>query len=53
MAVREQLIREITDEMGRAADLSSLMRITAEALNRRLGGSRVYVRLTSDGQNGS
>lgn len=46
-AMREQLLREISDEIGRASDMSSLMRITAEALNRRLGGSRVYVRLTS------
>jgi GAF domain-containing protein len=50
MAVREQLIREITDEMGRAGDLSSLMRITAEALNQRLGGDRIYVRLTANDQ---
>lgn len=50
MALREQLIREITDEMGRAGDLASLMRITAEALNNRLGGSRIYVRLTAEDQ---
>ncbi|MGC9395251.1 MAG: GAF domain-containing protein [Anaerolineae bacterium] len=42
-AAREGVIREISDEMQRAADLSALMRVTTEALNRTLGGSRVYV----------
>lgn len=47
-AVRERVLREITDEMGRASDLSSLMHITMASLNRSLGGSHLYVRLVSD-----
>jgi uncharacterized protein (DUF1684 family) len=47
-AVRERVLREITDEMGRASDLSSLMKITTASLNRSLGGSHLYVRLVSD-----
>ncbi|MBN1249663.1 MAG: GAF domain-containing protein [Anaerolineae bacterium] len=47
-ATRERVLREISDEMGRASDLSSLMRITVDALNRSLGGSRLYVRLVSE-----
>lgn len=43
-AAREGVIREISDQMQRATDMPALMRITAEALNRTLGGSRVYVR---------
>ena len=42
-AAREGVIRDISDQMQRAADLSALMRVTTEALNRTLGGSRVYV----------
>lgn len=42
---RERAIREISDRMQRAADLETLMRITAEELNRTLGGSRTYVRM--------
>ncbi|HQE91218.1 MAG TPA: GAF domain-containing protein [Anaerolineae bacterium] len=44
-AAREGAIREISDQMQRATDMTALMRITAEALNRTLGGSRVYVHL--------
>ncbi len=43
-AAREGVIREISDQMQRATDLSALMRVTTEALNKALGGSRVYVR---------
>jgi signal transduction protein with GAF and PtsI domain len=43
-AAREGMIREISDQMQRATDLSALMRVTTEALNKALGGSRVYVR---------
>jgi GAF domain-containing protein/HAMP domain-containing protein len=43
-AAREGVIREISDQMQRAADMSALMRVTTEALNKALGGSRVYVR---------
>jgi len=46
-AVRELVLREITDEMGRASDMQSLLRITAESLNRSLGGSQFYVKLAS------
>lgn len=44
-AAREGAIREIADEMQRATDIDSLLRITAEALNRTLHSSRVYVRM--------
>ncbi len=42
-AERERLIREVSDQMQRAVDLESLMRITAEGLRRALKGSRAYV----------
>ncbi|HOU12598.1 MAG TPA: cache domain-containing protein [Anaerolineae bacterium] len=45
---REGAIRAISDQIQRAPDITSLMRITAEALNQALGGSRVYVRLGAD-----
>ena len=44
-AAREHAIRDITDKMERAADLQSLLRITAEELNKTLGGSRVATRI--------
>lgn len=44
-AARERLVGEISDQMQRATDTEALMRITAEELNRVLGGSRTYVRL--------
>ncbi len=47
-AEREHIIREITDQMQRATDVETLMRITAEELNRALGGSRTYVHLGSE-----
>jgi len=43
-AAREGVIREISDQMQRATDISALVRVTTEALNKTLGGSRVYVR---------
>ena len=44
-ARREQLIREIADQMQQAVDLESLMRITADELSDAVGASRVYVRM--------
>lgn len=44
-AARERAIREITDQMERATDIESLLRITAEELNKTLGGSRVAARI--------
>ena len=44
-AARERLVGEISDQMQRATDMGALLRITAEELNRVLGGSRAYVRL--------
>lgn len=44
-AAREQLVGEISDRMQRAADMEALMRITAEELNRALGGSHTFVRM--------
>ncbi|MBN2389485.1 MAG: GAF domain-containing protein [Anaerolineae bacterium] len=49
-AAREGVIREISDQMQRATDLAALMRVTTEALNRTLGGSRVYVRWGAQAQ---
>ncbi len=45
IAARERVVGEISDQMQRATDMGSLLRITAEELNRVLGGSRAYVRL--------
>jgi GAF domain-containing protein len=42
---RERTIRDISDQMQRAMDMETLMRVTAEELNQALGGSRAYVRL--------
>lgn len=42
---RESLIREITDQIQGATDLESLLRITAEELNKVLGASYTYVRM--------
>jgi hypothetical protein len=47
-AVRERAIREISDMMQRATDMEALLCITAEELNRVLGGTRAYVRLDTD-----
>lgn len=44
-AAREQLVGEVADQMQRATDMGALMRITAEGLNRVLGGSRAFVRM--------
>ncbi len=43
-AAREGTIREISDQMQRASDLQSLMRIAAEELNRVFGSARTHVR---------
>jgi GAF domain-containing protein/HAMP domain-containing protein len=45
---RERAIREIADRMQRASDMETLMYVTTEELNRRLGGSRAYVRLGTE-----
>jgi DNA-binding LacI/PurR family transcriptional regulator/GAF domain-containing protein len=42
---QERVIREVSDRVQRAVEIKSLMRITAEELNRVLRGSRVYVHL--------
>lgn len=47
-AEREQLLREISDQMQQARDMKSLMQVTAEALTEMLEGSRAYVRLGID-----
>jgi GAF domain-containing protein len=47
-AARERLLREISDQMQRAADMEALMRIAAEELNQALGSSRAYVRLGAE-----
>ena len=44
-AARERLVGEITDQMQRATDIEDLLRITADGLNRALGGSRAFVRM--------
>jgi GAF domain-containing protein len=49
-ADRERTVREVADQMQRAADMEALMRIAAEELNRALGGSRAYVRLSTEAQ---
>jgi GAF domain-containing protein len=48
LAARERVIREIADQMQQATDLETLVRITAEELNRVLGGSRAYVRMATE-----
>jgi GAF domain-containing protein len=45
---RERFIREITDQIQRAPDMPSLMRITAEELNKTLASSRVYLWLGTE-----
>jgi PAS domain S-box-containing protein len=47
-ADRERVIREISDQMQRATDMDALMQITAEELNKALGGSRAYVCLGTE-----
>jgi GAF domain-containing protein len=49
-AARERTIQEISDRMQRSADMAALMQITVEELNRRLGGSRAYVHLSTEAQ---
>jgi GAF domain-containing protein len=52
-AERERVTREITDQIQRATDIESLMRIAAEELNKTLGASRVYVRMAMEARLGS
>jgi GAF domain-containing protein/HAMP domain-containing protein len=47
-AAHERSVGEISDQMQRATDMETLMRITAEELNRTLSGSRAYVRLATE-----
>jgi len=44
-AARERLVSKISDQMQRATDMETLIRIAAEELNRALGGSRTFVRI--------
>ncbi|MBN1811475.1 MAG: substrate-binding domain-containing protein [Anaerolineae bacterium] len=45
---QERVIREMSDRIQRASEMESLMRTTAEELNRVLRSSRVYVRLGTE-----
>jgi GAF domain-containing protein len=47
-AERERLVSELSEQMQRASDMETLMRITAEGLNQALGGSRVFVRMGTE-----
>lgn len=47
-AVQEHAVSGIANRMQQAMDMETLMRITAEELNRILGGSNVYVRLSPE-----
>jgi len=47
-AARERFVREITGRIQEATDIESLVRVAAEELNQALGGSRAYVRLTTE-----
>lgn len=47
-AARERVIREVSDQVQRATSMDSLMRITAEELNKALGGLRAYMRLGTE-----
>ncbi len=47
-AERERLIGDISDQMQRATDISSLLRIAATGLNRALDGSRAFVQLSTE-----
>ena len=57
-ATHERMVSEISDQLQRATDMEALMRITAEGLNRALGGSHTFVRmgtkarLTGEGRSG-
>jgi GAF domain-containing protein len=46
-AAQEHTISAIADRLQRAPDIETLMQVTAEELNRALGGSRAYVRLST------
>ena len=45
---REQLVSGITEHMQRATNMENLMRVTAEELNRALGGTHVYIKLRTE-----
>ena len=45
---REQLVSDITEHMQRATNMENLMRVTAEELNRALGGTHVYIKLRTE-----
>jgi PAS domain S-box-containing protein len=47
-ARRERVIRDIADQMQRAADVESLVRIAAEELTRALSASRAYVQMGTE-----
>jgi GAF domain-containing protein len=47
-AARERVIGEFADQMQRASNIQTLIRATAEELNRILDGSRGYVRLGTE-----
>ena len=44
-AAQEQWLSQVSDQMLRAGDMGSLLRVAAEEVNHALGGSRAYVRL--------
>ena len=47
-AAREQLTREITDEMRRNVDVEAVLQAAVTSLGQALGAPRTYVRLTID-----
>jgi GAF domain-containing protein len=44
-AAQEQWLSQVSDQMLRAGDMGSLLRVAAEEVNHALGGSRAYVQL--------
>ena len=48
LARRETILRQISDQMQGAASMEELLRIAAEELNKALGASRTYVRLSAE-----
>ncbi len=47
-ATQQGIIADISAQMQQATDIESLLRVTAEGLNKALGTSRVYVRVGAD-----
>lgn len=45
-AAREQLTREITDEMRRSIDMETILRTVVTSLGQAVGAPRTYIRLT-------